>query len=171
VFGYGTAIRRRRSTSRMAEGMHVLETVRCDWVRRSKRESLQSIKEYKQAAKRGRCRSPQYRECGKLDEVSRKPRSNFRGARLLGFFIARSRSPKVLIEKYRRRVSGTRALLDRRQLHALAIYRHRGRTLRAVRDGSIRRRMAPSGTPKPRRRLALARSPTKGVQTPSFRLD
>ena len=79
-----------------AELCNVLEQLRCDLLRK-KAESLQSIKEYKQAASVYVSVFRKFRECGKLDEVLYNASINFEAARLLGRAI---KVRKVLIDKY-----------------------------------------------------------------------
>jgi tetratricopeptide (TPR) repeat protein len=102
-----------------AELCTVLEQLRCDLLRK-KAESLQSIKEYKQAAGVYVSIFRKYRECGKLDEVLYNSAINFEAARLLGRAI---KVRKVLIEKYPDSEWSKRALfLIGANFHALAIY-------------------------------------------------
>jgi tetratricopeptide (TPR) repeat protein len=102
-----------------AELCTVLEQLRCDLLRK-KAESLQSIKDYKQAAGVYVSIFRKYRECGKLDEVLYNSAINFEAARLLGRAI---KVRKVLIEKYPDSEWSKRALyLIGANFHALAIY-------------------------------------------------
>jgi tetratricopeptide (TPR) repeat protein len=97
----------------------VLEQLRCDLMRK-KAESLQSIKDYKQAAGVYVSIFRKFRECGKLDEVLFNASINFEAARLLGRAI---KVRKVLIEKFADSPLSKRAVyLIGANFHALAIY-------------------------------------------------